>query len=159
MSLYKIEEKFVSTSKDIIKLINSYLDQCEYCEKNKPIVFYFKNLPLKYVCKSCWKNHYCKSIFNETFNFLEDHLRGILFIYHPFYYANWYTMWINKYIKLLSCLFTYMHKQYPHLIYHNIVQEKLKELKTRIGDFRNTRRLSLIKHIFSLWYGYLSLLS
>ena len=37
-------------------MINSYLDKCEYCAKNKPIILHFRYLPLKNVCEYCGVN-------------------------------------------------------------------------------------------------------
>ena len=132
MSLYKIEEKFVSTSKDIIQLINSYLEVCHYCKKRHPIIHQFKTLPLTQLCDACWKQKYCHTLFKQTFTLLENHIYGLDYIYHSLMYCDFYSRWIQKYLSILKHLFTEMHKHYPHRLYYVIIRSQLKEIKNHI---------------------------
>lgn len=159
MSLYKIEEKFVSTSKDIIHLINSYLEVCHYCKKHCPIIHHFKTLPLTQLCNSCWKTKYCHTLFKQKFSLLENHINGLSYMYHSWMYTEFYTTWIKKYLVDLKHLFKEMNKQYPHPMYLTITLSQLKQINKNIVTQSHDKRLSLIKHIFNIWNVYMSFLS
>lgn len=157
MNLYKILQDHVSTSSDIVKLIYSYLETCQYCKNKKTCVYNFYLFPHKKLCDDCWKDNYALNLFNDNITILTEHIQGVNYIiamYGDVYFHHFYMHWISGYIKRIKKIFKQLHLINPQPFYNYIITIKLNNLKENITSSAITGELALIRSIFTIWNAY-----